>query len=95
MDCLFNSIFVGNQNFGLTLIICSRIHRRLLMRNLPHPSQQYSKCHTRVEEIEKCLDEGLELTYYSGIFITNNPSAFITYIPGNQNEKLLQGMICS
>ena len=34
----------------------------------PNPSRQYSKRQTRGEEIEKCLDEGLEPTYYFSIF---------------------------
>ena len=35
---------------------------------LPNTSRQYSKRQTRGEEIEKCLDEGLEPTYYFSIF---------------------------
>ena len=38
------------------------------MRNLSNPSQQCSKCQTRAEEIEKCLDDGLEPTNYFSIF---------------------------
>ena len=38
------------------------------MRNLPNPPWQYNKRQTRVEEIEKCLDEGLEPTYHFSIF---------------------------
>ena len=34
----------------------------------PNPSQQYSKRQNRGEEIEKCLDESLEPTYYFSIF---------------------------
>ena len=34
------------------------------MRYLPIPPQQYSKRQTRGEEVETCLDEGLEPTYY-------------------------------
>ena len=34
----------------------------------PNPSRQYSKRQTRGEEIEKCLDEGLEPTYHFSIF---------------------------
>ena len=37
-------------------------------RNLPYPSWQYSKRQTRGEEIEKCLEGGLEPTYYYSIF---------------------------
>ena len=33
----------------------------------PNPSRQHSKQQTRGEEIEKCLDEGLEPTYYFSI----------------------------
>ena len=32
---------------------------------------QYSKRQTRAQEIEKCLDEGLEPTYYFSIFSAN------------------------
>ena len=38
------------------------------MGNLPNPPRQYSKRQTRVDEIEKCLDEGLEPTYHFSIF---------------------------
>ena len=38
------------------------------MCNPLNPSQQYSKCQNRGEEIEKCLDEGLEPTYHFSIF---------------------------
>ena len=38
----------------------------------PKPSRQYSKRQTRGEEIEKCLDGGLEPTYYFSIFRSNN-----------------------
>ena len=38
------------------------------MQNLPNPPQQYSKHQTRDEEIEKCIDGGLEPTYYFRIF---------------------------
>ena len=62
------TLFLGIQNSGLTLIIGLRIHRSQLMRNLLNPPQQYCKRRTRGEDIEKCLDEGLEPTYYSRIF---------------------------
>ena len=39
-----------------------------LMQNLSNRPWQYSKRKTRGEEIEKCLDEGLEPTYYFSIF---------------------------
>ena len=38
------------------------------MRNLPNPPWRYSKLKTRAEELEKCLNEGLEPTYYFNIF---------------------------
>ena len=38
------------------------------MHNVLNPLWQYSKRQTRAEEIERCLDEDLEPTYYSGIF---------------------------
>ena len=38
------------------------------MRNLPNLPWQYSKRHTRAQETEKCLDEGLEPTYSFSIF---------------------------
>ena len=70
MDCLLNSraLFIGIQNSGLVPTVGARIHRNQVIRNLLNPSQQYSKCQTRGEEIEKCLDEGLEQTYYFSIF---------------------------
>ena len=33
-----------------------------------NPPWQYNKHQTTVEELEKCLDESVELTYYFGIF---------------------------
>ena len=38
------------------------------MQNLLNPPQQYSKRQTRGEEIEKCLDGGLEPTDHFSIF---------------------------
>ena len=38
------------------------------MPNLPNTHQQYSKRQTRADQVEKCLDEGLEPTYYLSIF---------------------------
>ena len=38
------------------------------MHNLPNPTRQYSTCQTRGQEIEKCLDEGLEPPYHFSIF---------------------------
>ena len=35
------------------LIIGSRIHMSQLMRDIPNPSQHYSKCQTRGEKLEK------------------------------------------
>ena len=37
--------------------------------NFPNPTRQCNECQTITEEIEKCLDEGLEQTYYFSIFI--------------------------
>ena len=37
---------------------------------------QYSKGQTRGEEIEKCVDEGLEPTYYFSIFDSNKNFSF-------------------
>ena len=34
----------------------------------PNPSWKYSKRQTTGEEIEKCIDEGLEPTHYFSIF---------------------------
>ena len=45
-------------------IIRSRIHESQLMRNHLNFPQQYDKRQTRVEEIEKCIDEGLDLIYH-------------------------------
>ena len=38
------------------------------MRNNPNPPWQYGKCQTRANESGKCLDRGLESTYYLSIF---------------------------
>ena len=45
---------------ALTVVSCCGI--------FPNPSRQCSKRQTRGESIEKCLDEGLEPTYYLSIF---------------------------
>ena len=42
------------------------------MQNLLNPPWQYSKCHTRVEEAEKCLYESLDPTYNFSIFSCNH-----------------------
>ena len=42
------------------------------MQNLSNPPWQYSKRQTRDEEIEKCLDEGLEPIYHFSIFKHND-----------------------
>ena len=68
MDCPLNTLFTDIQKSGLANIIGSSFHRSQLLRNLPDPSWQYSKCQTRGEEIEKCLDGGLEPTYHFSIF---------------------------
>ena len=65
--CL-TTLFNGIQNSGLALMIGFRIQGSQLMHNLPNPTQQHSKHQNRGEEIEKCLDRGLEPTYYSSIF---------------------------
>ena len=59
------TLFIGIQNSGLAL---NTGWKSQLMRNLPNPSRLYSKPQTRVEEIEKCLDQGLEPTYNFSIF---------------------------
>ena len=58
------TLFIGNQNSGLALTLVSSAHGSQLMRNLQNPSRQYSKHQTRPEELERCLDKGLEPTYY-------------------------------
>ena len=69
MDCPLNNTF--------SLTFKTLVWRILQVRALtgvsccgifPNPSRQYSKHQTRGEEIEKCLDEGLEPTYYLSIF---------------------------
>ena len=45
------------------------------MQIFQNPPWQYSKHQTRAKEIEKCLDEGLETTYYFSIFILANIGA--------------------
>ena len=51
----------------LLVIIGLRTLGGQLMQNLPNPPRQYSKRQER-EEIEKCIDKGLEPTYYFSIF---------------------------
>ena len=63
MDCLLNKLFTDIQNSGLTVVSCCGI--------FSNPSRQYSKRQTRGEEIEKCLDGGLEPTYYFSIFTSS------------------------
>ena len=57
---VFNVITWYNHTHALTVVSCCG--------TIPNPSRQYSKRQTRGEEIEKCLDEGLEPTYYFSIF---------------------------
>ena len=66
MDCPLNNTFLLTfrtlvwrilQVRALTVVSCCGI--------FPNPSRQYSKHH---DEMEKCLDEGLEPTYYFSIF---------------------------
>ena len=52
--------------FGAAKVVI--LNSRVPLRLVPNPSCQYSKRQTRGEEIEKCLDEGLEPTYYFSIF---------------------------
>ena len=69
MDCsLNNTFFTDIQNSGLAHIIGTSSHRSQLLWNLPNPSQRYSKRQTRDKEVEMCLVEGLEPTYYFSIF---------------------------
>ena len=72
MDCPLNNTFLLTfrtlvwrilQVRALTVVSCCGI--------FPNPSRQYSKRQTRGEEIEKCLDGGLEPTYYFSIFMHN------------------------
>ena len=69
MDCPLNDTFLLTFRTmvwrilsvrGLTVVSCCGI--------FPNPFWQYSKRQTRGEEIEKCLDEGLEPTYHFSIF---------------------------
>ena len=71
MDCPLNNTFLLTlstvvwrilQIRALTVVRCCGI--------FPNFSRQYSKRQTRCEEIEKCLDEGLEPIYYFSIFST-------------------------
>ena len=62
-------LFIGFQNSGLTHIVGSRTK---LMQNLPNLPWQYSRCQTKGEEIEKCLEEGLGPTYHFSTFSHTN-----------------------
>ena len=79
MDCPLNYTFL--------LTFKTLVWRILLVRALtvvsccgifPNPSRQYSKRQTRGREIEKCLDEPLEPSYYFIIF-TFNPIIDATF----------------
>ena len=70
MECLLNNTYICIQNSGLAPIAGQVIHGSQLMHNLPNSPQQYDKCQTKAEEIEKCLNEGLEPTYHFSIFST-------------------------
>ena len=63
MDCPLNNTFLLTFR---TLVWCILWVRALTVVSccgiFPNPSQQHSKCQTRGEEIEKCLDGGLEPT---------------------------------
>ena len=84
MDCPLNNTFLLTFRTlvwrilsvrALTVVSCYGI--------FPNPSRQYSKCQTRGEAIEKCLDEGLEPTYYFSIF----NSGFDSYEEVSNNKE--------
>ena len=52
---------------------CSSNRDLRVMQIFQNPPWQYSKHQTRAVEIEKCLDEGLETTYYFSIFTFSLP----------------------
>ena len=81
MDCPLNNTFLLTfrtlvwrilQVRALTVVSCCGIFL--------NPSRQYSKRQTRDEEIEKCLDEALEPTYYFSIFNSDFIMLPIDYI---------------
>ena len=72
MECLLNNTYICIQNSGLAPIAGQVIHGSQLMHNLPNSPWQYSKRQTKGEEIEKCLDGGLEPTYNFSIFSLDN-----------------------
>ena len=49
-------------------IIGSRFHSSRQLRNLAESSLPYDTRHIRADEIGKCLDEGLEQTYFFSIY---------------------------
>ena len=58
-----------------------------IFQNLPW---QYSECQTRADEKEKCLDKGLEPTYYFAIFNwTSNTKEYQLYACHRVKEKSL------
>ena len=65
MHCHLNNTFSWYLTFWSDMY---KNHGSQLMHNLPNSPRQYNKHQTRVEEIEKCLDEGLEPTYCFSIF---------------------------
>ena len=81
MDCLLNNTFpltfktlVWSILYvqGLGVVSCCEIFR--------NPPQHYSKCLTRADQIGKCLDEGLEPTYYLSIFANAHNRRIYPYI---------------
>ena len=87
MDCPLNNTLLSTfktlvwrilQVQALTVVSCCGI--------FPIPSRQYSKRQTRGEEIEKCLDGGLEPSYYFSIF--NDAIVALEDDPHDMNAKL-------
>ena len=68
MDCQHDNIFIGIQISCLVLTKGLSTHGSQMNQNFQNPPRQYSKRQTRKDEIEKCLGEGLEPTYYFSIF---------------------------
>ena len=50
------------------------------LRNLPNPTWEYTRGQTIAEEEEKCVDEGLEPTYYLTIFMMNKQMCHILFL---------------
>ena len=72
-----------------------------------NPSRQYSKHQTRGEEIEKCLDGGLEPTYFFSIFtsrqlgqiqsnsVHSGPKEGSHISAGTESESSISGIVHS